>query len=97
MTALAKWEDFYVIVGSSVGAILLQKRGRKLGEVDLAAMDEIWNRVKASPQEAHGSRNLSVSGHICLASHREVREHTEVKRKSGSLSDVSARLEMWKS
>jgi len=75
----------------------LQKQSRKLGEVDLAAMDEIWNRVKASPQEAHGSRNLSVSGHICLASHREVREHTEVKRKSGSLSDVSARLEMWKS
>ena len=50
MTALAEWENFYVIVGSSAGAIMLQKQGRKLGEVDLAAMDEIWNRVKASPQ-----------------------------------------------
>ena len=42
--------NFYVIVGSSAGAIMLQKQGRKLGEVDLAAMDEIWNRVKVSPQ-----------------------------------------------
>lgn len=25
----------------------LQKQGRKLGEVDLAALDEIWNRVKS--------------------------------------------------
>jgi MazG family protein len=28
----------------------LQEHGQKLGEVDLAAMDEIWNRVKARPQ-----------------------------------------------
>jgi nucleoside triphosphate diphosphatase len=27
----------------------LQKQGRKLGEVDLAAMDEVWNRVKGMP------------------------------------------------
>lgn len=27
----------------------LQRQGRKLGEVDLATMDEVWNRVKAMP------------------------------------------------
>ena len=30
----------------------LQKQGRKLGEVDLAGLDEIWNRVKAEQAPA---------------------------------------------
>ena len=30
----------------------LQRQGRKLGEVDLAAMDEIWNRVKTEQAPA---------------------------------------------
>jgi MazG family protein len=30
----------------------LQRQGRKLGEVDLAAMDEIWDRVKAREEVA---------------------------------------------
>jgi len=75
----------------------LQKRDPNSARSISRRWDEIWNWVKASPQEAHGSCNLSVSGHICLASHREVREHAEVKRKSGSVSDVSARLELWES
>ncbi len=29
----------------------MKASGRKLGEVDLAAMDEIWNRVKATPRD----------------------------------------------
>jgi uncharacterized protein YabN with tetrapyrrole methylase and pyrophosphatase domain len=27
----------------------LQRQGKKLGEVDLQALDEIWNRVKENP------------------------------------------------
>jgi uncharacterized protein YabN with tetrapyrrole methylase and pyrophosphatase domain len=46
-SVLAAATDKFVARFHAMEAELL-KQGKQLGEIDLAAMDEIWNRVKAS-------------------------------------------------